>query len=226
MSSTAGSALCAAVLCLVAAPYLAGLTRTLPDCDAARWWRGTRVAPARLAATAVAGLALGALGGAAAGWSALLPAFVALALAATPLVVIDCELHRLPDRLVVPAAVAGAALLAVAAVPDGDWHALLRALEAAFAVCTVLLVLRLVSPNSFGLGDVKLGAILGGYLGWFGWVHVGYGIFAGFLLGAMVSIALVAARRATMKTHVPFGPMLIFGAMLVLAFDLVPAGAR
>ncbi len=42
----------------------------------------------------------------------------------------------------------------------------------------------------------------------------------------MTSIALIGARRATMKTHVPFGPMLIYGALLVLAFDLVPAGAR
>jgi leader peptidase (prepilin peptidase) / N-methyltransferase len=163
------------------------------------------------------------LAGAAAGWSALLPALVALALTTTPLVLIDFEQHRLPDRLVRPAAAAGLVLLLLAAILRHDWSALLRAGEGAAAVFAVLYLLMFISPRSFGFGDVKLGAILGGYLGWFGWAYVYYGIFAGFLLGSVLSIALIASRRATLKTAIAFGPMLIVGALLVLAFRIAPS---
>jgi leader peptidase (prepilin peptidase)/N-methyltransferase len=165
---------------------------------------------------------LGALAGAAAGWSALLPAFLAVALTGAPLIVIDVRLHRLPNRLVIVAAVAAAALLALAAAHWHAWHPLLRAAEGAAAVLAVLGTLAFAAPRSFGMGDVKLGTILGGYLGWFGWAFVYYGIFAGFLLGALLSIGLLVTRRATMKTAIPFGPMLILGPLIVLAFDLVP----
>ena len=73
-----------------------------------------------------------------------------------------------------------------------------------------LFVLNLVSPRSFGLGDVKLGGVLGRVprlvrLA----VRCCGGSFVGFVLGAVVSVALVAARRATMRTAVPFGPALV-----------------
>ncbi len=222
MSAAAAGALAGAAAGLLASPYLAGLTRTVPDPDTTSWWRPVRPDPARLAATAALAAALGALGGTAAQWTPVLPAFLALALFGTPLIVIDIECHRLPNRLVYPLAGAGALLLVVAAVPDRAWAALLRAGEGAVIVFAVLLVLYLPARRSFGFGDVKLGGVLGAYLGWFGWSYVYYGIFGGFLLGALVAVGLLVARRATMKTALPFGPSLLVGALLVAAFDLVP----
>ena len=70
-----------------------------------------------------------------------------------PLVVIDFEHHRLPDRLVATSAVGGAVLLVLAGAIRHDWH----------------------------------------------------------------------SRRASLKTAVAFGPVLVFGALLVLAFDLGPS---
>jgi leader peptidase (prepilin peptidase) / N-methyltransferase len=222
MSSTATGALVGAALGLAAAPYLARLTVTVPDAEARRWWLGAPTTPRVAAATAALAAGLGALAGAAAGWSALLPAFLAVALIGTPLVVIDLRVHRLPNRLVLAALLAEAALLTVAAAQRDDWGELLRAAEGAAAAFAALAVLWFIAPRSFGFGDVKLGGVLGGYLGWFGWAHVYYGIFAGFLLGAVLSIGLLATRRATMKTAIPFGPMLVVGPLVVLAFDLVP----
>jgi leader peptidase (prepilin peptidase)/N-methyltransferase len=222
VSSTAIGALVGAAAGLAAAPYLARLTVTVPDAEVRRWWLGARPSSRVTAVTAGLGVILGALAGAAAGWGALLPAFIAVALVGTPLIVIDLQLHRLPNRLMAVAFVAGAALLTLAAARLDAWDELLRAAEGAAAVFAVLWLLAVAAPRSFGMGDVKLGGILGGYLGWFGWAHVYYGIFAGFLLGAILSIGLLASRRATMKTAIPFGPMLLVGPLVVLAFGLVP----
>lgn len=222
MSTVAGVAVGVAV-CVAASPYLARLTLTVPDREHRQWWRGRGAGPHRLILTVLVAALLGGLGGAAAGWSALLPAFLALALTSTPLVLIDFEHHRLPDRLVFAAFLAAAVLLTLAAAVHHDWHAWLRAVEGAAAVFAVLFLIAFISPRSFGFGDVKLGGLLGGYLGWFGWMYVYYGIFGGFLLGAVIAVALLATRRASLKTKLAFGPTLILGPLIVLAFDLVPS---
>ena len=219
---TVGGAVAGGACCVAASGYLARLTLSVPDRDDARWWRGRAPSRRRLLITASVAALLGTLAGIAAGWSALLPAFVALALTCTPLVVIDFEVHRLPNRLVFTAAGAAAVLLTVAAAVRDEWTPWLRGVEGAAAVFAILFLLAFISPRSFGFGDVKLGAVLGAYLGWAGWVEVYYGIFAGFLLGAVVAVALLATRRASMKTALAFGPMLVLGALLVLAFDLAP----
>jgi leader peptidase (prepilin peptidase) / N-methyltransferase len=222
VSSTVPGALLGVGVCLAATPYLARLTRTVPDRENRQWWRGARASRGRVAATAAAAAALGALGGAAAGASMLLPGFLWLALTGAPLTVIDFEHHRLPNRLVYAAAIGAAVLLALAAVVRHDWADYLRAVEGAAAVFAVLFVVFFVAPRSFGRGDVRLGGILGGYLGWSGWATVYYGIFGGFVLGMLVSLGLLATRRASLKTALAFGPMLLFGALIVLAFDLTP----
>ena len=43
------------------------------------------------------------------------------------------------------------------------------------------------------------------------------------MLGSLVAVALMASRRATMKSALAFGPMLLLGALLVLAFDVTPS---
>ena len=207
---------------LAVSPYLARLNLTVPDKDEARWWRGRQASPAATAVTAAVAAVLGVLGGLAAGASLTLIPFVALAIVGAPLIVIDFVHHKLPNRLVFPLAVIAPLLALIPAAAGDRWSDYGRAAAGAAAVLAVLFVLAFVAPRGFGYGDVKLGGILGGYLGWFGWAEVYYGIFGGFLLGAAVSLVLLATRRANMKTKIPFGPMLLVGALVVLAFDLVP----
>lgn len=222
MIMTAGAACIGAAGCLLASPYLARLTASVPDRAVVDWWRGRPVDRQTVGLTAAVAVAFGALAGAAARWSAVLPALVIVALAGAPLTVIDARLHRLPDRLVATAATGGGALLGLAALCRNSWHPLLRALEGASVVFAVLTALVLASPRSFGFGDAKLGAVLGAHLGWFGWSAVYYGIFAGFVLGAVLAVVLLAGRRATLKTAIPFGPALLLGALAVLAFRIPP----
>ena len=142
---------------------------------------------------------------------------MALAAVAVVLVVVDVEHHRLPNRLLCPAAVAAVVLLAVAAASRHDWLAFFRAVEAAGVVYVVFFVLALISPRSLGMGDVRLAALLGAYLSFRSWPLVYLGLLAGFVLAAAVAVVLLAGRRATRATALPFGPALIVGALLVLA---------
>lgn len=71
-----------------------------------------------------------------------------------------------------------------------------------------------VYPGGMGFGDVKLAGLLGLYLGWLGWEQVLVGAFAGFVIGGLVGVGLIVARRANGKTAVAFGPAMLAGAML------------
>ena len=205
------------VATLATSPYLARIARTVPDRDAAAWWRGTTPGRVERAVTALIAAVLGMLAGHAVGWAAPLPAFVVFAGLATPLLLVDVQHHRLPDRLVLPAAAGALVLLTVAAGVRGDWSALARAAAAGGVVFGVFCAVTLASPSSLGFGDVKLAGVLAVYLGWLGWTRVFYGVFVGFLLGAFVAVALLAGRRATLKTDIALGPALIVGALLVAA---------
>ena len=67
-----------------------------------------------------------------------------------------------------------------------------------------------------GLGDVKLAGILGMYLGYLSWEHLLLATLATFVLGGAYGIALIALRRATRKSHIPFGPFMVVGAAAAL----------
>ena len=67
-----------------------------------------------------------------------------------------------------------------------------------------------------GFGDVKLAGVLGLYLGWLGWTELVVGAFASFLLGGLADLALMATGRAGRKSHLPFGPYMLLGALLAI----------
>lgn len=182
-------------------------------------------------------------------WQAAPPAFwlvlaacAYFAVMAVRLTVIDVRNHLLPNRIVFPSyAVAGVLLLgAVASLvlsvpgsggPDGSGAPeaaaqlfgvpALRIVAGGAVLWLFYFVLRLVYPPGMGFGDVKLAGVLGMYLGYLGWSHVFAGTFAAFLLGGLWSIALLASRRGTLKSAIPFGPFMLAGAAAAMA--VVPA---
>jgi berberine-like enzyme len=86
MATTAWAGAAVAIpICLAASTYLARLTLTVADRDDATWYRGVAPSWRRQVVTAGIGSVLGALAGRAAGISALLPAFILLALTSTVL---------------------------------------------------------------------------------------------------------------------------------------------
>ena len=166
----------------------------------------------------------------------VLAACAYFAVMAVRLTVIDIRHHLLPNRIVFPSyAVAGVLLLAAAAFagagtgggpqaagPFAGFTSLpvLRVVAGAGILWLFYFILRFVYPPGMGFGDVKLAGVLGMYLGYLGWGHLFAGTFLAFLLGGLWSIALLAARRGTLKSSIPFGPFMLAGAAAAM---LLPA---
>ncbi|MEE1771444.1 A24 family peptidase [Streptomyces sp. JV185] len=152
-----------------------------------------------------------------------LAAWLLLAPVAVLLATVDRRVHRLPDRLTLPAAGALAVLLGAAALlPEhaGSW---LSALLGGAALGGFYFLLFVINPNGMGFGDVKLALSLGMALGWYGWAVVFAGGFAGFLLGAAYGFGLMVLKRAGRKTGIPFGPFMITGALLGMLLGALAA---
>jgi leader peptidase (prepilin peptidase)/N-methyltransferase len=150
------------------------------------------------------------------GLTPALPAYLYLAAVGVALTMIDLDVLRLPDAIVLPSYVVGTALLLPAVVADGDWWSGLRALAGMAVLWTLYFALAALVPGGMGFGDVKLAGLLGLYLGWLGWSAVWVGTFAAFLLGGVVGAVLLLARRARRGTAIPFGPYMVAGALLAL----------
>jgi len=150
------------------------------------------------------------------GLTLALPAYLYLAAIAVALAMIDVEARRLPDAIVLPSYLVGALLLIAAGAAHADWSSAGRGLLAMAALWTFYVTIAILHPGGMGLGDVKLGGLLGLYLGWLGWSAVWIGTLAGFLVGGLVAAALLATGRANRKTAIPFGPAMLAGAMLAV----------
>lgn len=120
----------------------------------------------------------------------------------------DLEHRLLPNRIVLPAT--AVVYVANVAVDPG------RSLEwtlAALGAAAFLLVPQLVYPVGLGMGDVKLGLLLGAALG----RYVVTALVLGFLLGALWGIALILRHGlAARKRAFAFGPFLALGGAVAL----------
>lgn len=136
-------------------------------------------------------------------------ASISIALAA-----IDLDTHRLPDAIVLPSYAVGGALLSIAAIAADDLEGLATAAAGAGILFSLYLTLAMITPRGMGMGDVKLSGLIGLYLGWAGWSAIAVGTLAAFLLGGVLGIILLATRRASRNTGIPFGPWMLGGAWM------------
>jgi leader peptidase (prepilin peptidase) / N-methyltransferase len=130
-----------------------------------------------------------------------------LVTALVPIVLIDLERRLIPNAITLPAAIAGAVAILVL-----DIDFIVEALIAAAAAGGFFLLAAVLYPRGMGMGDVKLSALLGLYLG----RAVGPALFAALILGVLVGAAIIARKGAVAgrKTAVPFGPFLALGGVL------------
>jgi len=146
-----------------------------------------------------------------AGEVALGLAFVTMLVAVT---LTDLERRIIPNKVLLVGAVVGFAL--AAATDPGSLPE--RAIAAA-AAGGLLFVIALAYPRGMGLGDVKLAAVMGLYLG----RSVAPALLVAFAAGSLVGLALIARHgAAARKQAVPFGPFLALGGVVgLLAGDQI-----
>jgi leader peptidase (prepilin peptidase) / N-methyltransferase len=134
---------------------------------------------------------------------------IALVLTLVPVTFIDLDHRIIPNRIVGPSAVVALVILALT-----DVDALPDHLIAAVAAGGFFLLAALAYPRGMGMGDVKLAALLGLYLG----SSVAPALLAAMLSGTLVGGAIIARKGVAegRKTAVPFGPFLALGALVGL----------
>jgi leader peptidase (prepilin peptidase)/N-methyltransferase len=119
----------------------------------------------------------------------------------------DLEHRLLPNAIVGPAALVGFAL-SVLASPERWWLYLLSCA----AVAGGLLLLALLYPGGMGMGDVKMGGMLGAFLG----PDAALAVFLGALCGALTGGLLMAAGKMRRRSALPFGVFMAFGGVVAL----------
>lgn len=190
---------------------LGGFSMTRNDSSSPAWWAGARPVPragareilvgllaAVLAAASVARFGIGAHG--------LIAAMVTCVLVV--LAAVDLERRIIPNRIVLPAT--GVVLFAqIAAFPDraGEW------ILASVGTALFLAIPLIFNPKAIGLGDVKLGLLLGAALG----RDVLGALMLGFLAAFPVALFLFARDGAAAKRiAIPLGPFLALGTIVAL----------
>lgn len=148
-----------------------------------------------------------------------MPAFVLLAVLGVQLARIDVTLHVLPNPLVLSLLAGGSACLLGAVINGNQWPDFVRSLAGTVILFSSYLILALISPAGLGMGDVKLAAPIGLYLGYLGWSQLLYGGLLGFILNGIVTAIVVGKNLKERPAEVAHGPSMIAAAVCIgLAF--------
>lgn len=136
---------------------------------------------------------------------------------------IDLDFQIIPDRITLPGIplglLAGSLLLPdpfLRAAPLG-WKASFIGAAAGFAFYYLIawLSIAILKKEGMGGGDIKLMAVVGGFLGWKAVILT---TFLGSLSGAIVGLGYMLLSGKGRGTLIPFGPFLALGAIVSLFF--------
>ena len=145
-----------------------------------------------------------------------LPAMLVLIAGLIALSAIDLDTFTLPRKIIWTTYGLCAAALVVGGLLTEDMRGIAEAAGASAAAFALLFGIHLISPRGMGFGDVRLAALIGLVMGWLEFGVVFVGLFFGFLLAAVIGIALMMLKRRGRKDRIPFGPFLAAGAVLAL----------
>jgi leader peptidase (prepilin peptidase)/N-methyltransferase len=121
---------------------------------------------------------------------------------------IDLEHQIIPDSISLPAIAAGLALSFLA--PSRTWTDSLLGIAVGAGLPFAVII---ISRGGMGGGDMRLGALIGAFLGW---QLALLSFFMAVLLGGLVATALLLAGRRGRKDRIPFGPFLAWSGVMSL----------
>ena len=122
---------------------------------------------------------------------------------------IDYDTMRLPDVLTLP--LLGIGLLGAFLLPGqpSGWVSL----ASAVGIGGLFWLIATFYPRGMGMGDVKLVAAMGAFLGF---PEIFLAIFLASLMGSLVGMGLLLLHKHQSKKHLPFGPFLSAGGIAAL----------
>ncbi len=144
------------------------------------------------------------------GWSALLIPRLVFACAMVVLFAIDLEHQLLPNAITLPGIVVG--LIASSVLPPGIIDALIGAVVGGGVLWLIgEAYFRYSGQEGMGGGDVKMLAMIGAFLGW---KLVLVTLVLSSVLGSIIGVMVIAARKGGMKYALPYGTFLALGALV------------
>jgi leader peptidase (prepilin peptidase) / N-methyltransferase len=163
-------------------------------------------------------MALFVVHGAVFGWTPLLVPRLVFACAMVVLFAIDLEHHLLPNVITLPGIAVG--LIASAVLPPGIVDALIGVLIGGGVLWLIgEAYFRYSGHEGMGGGDVKMLAMIGAFLGW---KLVLVTLVLSSVLGSIIGLIVIAARKGGMKYALPYGTFLALGALVAsLAGDAI-----
>lgn len=128
---------------------------------------------------------------------------------------IDLDHWIIPDEISLPGAVVGLLFFLISPTLT-FWNSLIGLMVGAGVLLAVYGGYYLFTgEEGIGIGDIKLLAMIGAFLGW---RAIPFVLLVGSFFGSLIGLILMFLRRADMKMPVPFGPFLCFGALCYLFF--------
>jgi leader peptidase (prepilin peptidase)/N-methyltransferase len=122
--------------------------------------------------------------------------------------VIDLRHQIIPDAITLPGVIAG--FVATLATHHISW---VNSVVGILVGSGLFVAVILLSRGGMGGGDLKLGAMLGAFLGW---QSLLVALFIAVMLGGLSAVALLAAGRVARRDAIPFGPFLAIGGAVAL----------
>jgi leader peptidase (prepilin peptidase)/N-methyltransferase len=149
-----------------------------------------------------------------------LPAYLFFGAVGLALTLIDVDVRRLPDTVVLPSYVIGVLLLLPAGADRADVRVASRALAGMVVMLVLFFALAIAYPNGVGFGGVRFAGLIGLFLGWLSWSAVFFAAVGSFVVAAAVGATAFASRAVTKQSMresaVPLAPCLAGAAVLAL----------
>ncbi len=134
------------------------------------------------------------------------------------IVMVDVEVHRIPTALTIAGALTIVVATGVTMIGDPE-HVRVTEVFANMALGALIWLAPLSiahfasrGGHGMGLGDVKLAPVVGAWLGAYGAPVALAGLLLAFVIGGFTVVALLVSRRATLRSSIPFAPLMLAGA--------------
>jgi leader peptidase (prepilin peptidase)/N-methyltransferase len=138
--------------------------------------------------------------------------YYALACALIVVTYIDLDFQIIPDRISLGGIVVG--FVCVNWLPVTYKDAIIGMFLGGGMLLAVIYGYYFITKKmGMGIGDVKLLAMIGVFIGWHG---VLFTIFAASLIGSVIGVTWVLINRKDMKAAIPFGPFISIGALIYI----------